>query len=151
MISKAALMEALGKRFDYQSTRNVYRDALSRSGLADQDVFSAADIERFVTALKKTERRLEAVLGTLGLGPAVTAAPAAPPASKPAPVVAAAPEPEPEAEVSAEPAVEAGPHEAAPTDGEVGPEGEVAAEAAAAEDGAPEPEDDKRGKKHKKK
>ena len=66
MISKAALMEALGKRFDYQSTRNVYRDALSRAGLADQDGFSAADIERFVTALKKTERRLEAVLGALG-------------------------------------------------------------------------------------
>lgn len=149
MISKAALMEALGKRFDYQSTRNVYRDALSRSGLADQDGFSPADIERFVTALKKTERRLEAVLGALGLGPAVAAPSAAAPAKKPAPVVEAAPVVEEAPPVAEEPvAAEEAPADAAPAEGgDAAPEGDVAAEAAASE----EPEDDKRGKKHKKK
>lgn len=148
MISKAALMEALGKRFDYQSTRNVYRDALSRAGLADQDGFSAADIERFVTALKKTERRLEAVLGALGIGPAVAAAPAAAaaPAKPPAPAVEVAPEPAPE-----EAPVEAAAESDAPAATEAAPDGEGAAEAATTDEAAAEPEDDKRGKKHKKK
>jgi len=134
------LVSKLQVRFDYQSSRSVAREALTRAGLKEQDHYSAEELQKFVDGLNAVSKNLARVWTSIGLAPSGEPLPP-PPAPKvevkapeppkpepkpaPAPVVEAAPEPTPEPTPEPEPVVEAAPEptqeassEAAPPDAE---------------------------------
>ena len=117
------LVSKLQVRFDYQSSRIMTREALSRAGLKEQDHYSNDELQKFADGLASVAKNLDRVWTSLGIAPSGQPLPP-PPAPKveakpapeppkpapapepaPAPVVEAAPEPEPQPE----PVVEAAP------------------------------------------
>lgn len=113
MTSKAALVAALEKRFDFQSIRVILRETLGKADLAEQDYYAEDEIARFLAALKTIEKRIDKVIAHL-------AAPApAEVVAESAPVLAVEPASEPEHVPVAEPEVVAEPAaqpEQAPSD-----------------------------------
>ncbi|MBL8786720.1 MAG: hypothetical protein JNJ59_17575 [Deltaproteobacteria bacterium] len=131
------LVKALQVRFDFQSSRIMTREALSRAGLKEKSDYSGDELQKFVDGLNVVATNLGRVWTTLGIAPSgqplppppphpqpkVEAKPPEPPPAPapvveaaPEPVVEAAPEPQPEPVVEAapEPVVEAAPAEEAP-------------------------------------
>lgn len=105
-IVKDDLVNALAKRFDYQSARNVTGRLLKETGLTAQTDFSAADVKKIGAALSEHFSRVDnalAALSALGGGAAEKAAPAKKAPAKKAPAKAkAAPKAEEKAEEKAE-------------------------------------------------
>ncbi len=134
------LVSKLQVRFDYQSSRIMTREALSRAGLKEQDNYSSDELQKFADGLAAVATNLDRVWTSLGIAPSgqplppppapkveVKPAPEPPkpapaPEPAPAPVVEAAPEPQPEPVVEAapepqpEPVVEAAPEAEAPAE-----------------------------------
>jgi len=136
------LVSALQVRFDYQSSRVMTREGLSRAGLKEQSDYSPEELQKFADGLNSVARNLDRVWTAIGVAPSGQPLPPPPPPPAPpkpepapepsAPVVEAAPAPEPV--VEAEPASEPTPEpvvEAAP---EPTPEPTPEVEAAPAED-----------------
>ncbi len=143
------LVSKLQVRFDYQSSRSVTREALSRAGLKEKDQYSDEELQKFVDGLNAVAKNLARVWTALGLAPSGQPLPP-PPAPKvevkppeppkpepkvevkaPEPVVEAAPEPAPEPVVEAapEPVFEAAPEPTPEPVVEAAPEAEPAPEA----------------------
>lgn len=113
------LVSALQVRFDYQSSRVMTREALSRAGLKEQSDYSPEELQKFVDGLNAVSTNLSRVWTKLGIAPSGQPLPPPPPPKppEPAPVVEAAPEPAPVVEAAPEPAPEPTPEpvfEAAP-------------------------------------
>ena len=143
------LVSKLQVRFDYQSSRIMTREALSRAGLKEQDNYSSDELQKFADGLAAVATNLDRVWTSLGIAPSgqplppppapkveVKPAPEPPkpapaPEPAPAPVVEAAPEPQPEP--TPEPVVEAAPEPQPEPVVEAAPEAEAPAEEPAAD------------------
>ena len=139
MTSQATLLKALEKPYDYLTARSTLNEVLGRADLEKKDAYSAAEIGRFLVALKAHEKRADRVgkvAAELGASEA-PAAHAAPPAKK--------------AHVVEAPAAEEAPAADAAPDAEAAPAAEASSDEASAEEPAADeaPKADQ-GKKKKK-
>jgi hypothetical protein len=76
-VSHASVMAAFEKRYDYQSARNVLKQAMSRGGLTDKDAYNPDDCQKIVAGLQAMgERGIDGlILALTGGAPAAAPAP----------------------------------------------------------------------------
>ena len=106
------LVSSLETRYDFHSARVVAADVLGAVGIAQADSYKPAEIQKIANALGAGGSNMDSVWLALGVSPAGTAMPAAPPAAEPK---AEEPKAEEPAEAKAEaPAEEKEPAKKAP-------------------------------------
>lgn len=114
MVTRTAIVDALERRYDYYSARNIFKEVLARAAVDDKDDYSEKEVVLFTDTLKSFGDRLDVVLGALtdlsGPAPAVKAEKVeAPKAEKEEAPKAAEAKAEAEAEVKADAKEEAPP------------------------------------------
>ena len=66
MISKAAIIGALERRYDYASARTIFNEVNTAASLDASDGYSPVELDKFTESLKDAGDRLDAVIAALG-------------------------------------------------------------------------------------